>query len=46
MPSVIFHFGDDAQEYDLHDPKLDSVESIKEIINQNTYMINKKGEEE
>tara|TARA_Y100000114_G_scaffold31944_1_gene27507 strand:+ start:369 stop:509 length:141 start_codon:yes stop_codon:yes gene_type:complete len=46
MPKVVFDFGDDSKEYDLHDPKLDSVESIKEIINQNTYMINKKGEEE
>jgi hypothetical protein len=46
MPKVVFDFGDDSIEYDLHDPKLDSVESIKEIINQNTYMINKKGEEE
>jgi len=46
MPDVIFHFGDDSKKFDLHDPQLDSVESIKEIINQNTYMINKKGEEE
>lgn len=43
MPGVVFHFGGDSKEFDLHDPKLDSVEGIKNIVQD---MIEKKGEEE
>ena len=43
MPDVVFHFGDDSKEFDLHDPKLDTVKGIKNIVQD---MIDKKGEEE
>ena len=43
MPGVVFHFGDDSKEFDLHDPQLDTVEGIKNVVQD---MVNKKGEEE
>ena len=43
MPDVIFHFGDDSKKFDLHDPQLNTVEGIKNVV-QN--MVNNKGEEE
>ena len=36
MPSVVFHFGDEEKEFDLHDSQLDTVEGIKEVINNIT----------
>ena len=43
MPDVIFHFGDDSKEFDLHDAQLNTVEGIKDVVQG---IINKKGEEE
>ena len=36
MPSVVFHFGDEEKEFDLHDSQLDTVEGIKEVVNNMT----------
>jgi hypothetical protein len=43
MPDVVFHFGGDSKEFDLHDPQLDTVEGIKNVVQD---MVNKKREEE
>jgi hypothetical protein len=43
MPDVVFHFVGDSKEFDLHDPQLDTVEGIKNVVQD---MVNKKGEEE